>query len=222
MAKDSQKILLENIQRIKEVSGIYEDDSELAQIADDPKFEADLETQLKRVMDDTVKDLPNLGKKVGDKDGELEIEESMQISEAGLGMLLGGAALAAPKIIDMMGKGLAQVGKRVDSETLKKFGEKTSKVGHKIHHAYEGTVAAGLKKLYPNKSEEFYKGAATAIILAATVALGISSVQTAVGAAQAGKAGLAAIEGGLGGVKGAEIFAAAKEFLPKVLSGIIK
>ena len=212
-----RRTLNEQIARMKKLANINENELKL----DSPEFENELETTLKDIVKDTVNDLGTIGNEVGDKDGKLEIVEN-NLNEAGLGLLVAGTALAAPKIADLLGKGLGQIGKKVDNETIEKWGEKLSNVGHKVHSMYENAIISGLKRLYPGNSDDFYKGAATAILLSATVALGISSISTAISAAQAGQAGLAAVEGGLGGVKATEIAQAAKSFLPRVLSGFLK
>lgn len=214
-----RKTLDEHIKRIKELSLIKE--AEELEISDEV-----IDNNLEKILQDTLKNIGTLGKTVGNRDGDLDLanqnNESIQLTEAGLGMLAAGTALAAPMIINMIGKGVRQLGKTAKSERITNIGQKVSDSGKKLHHKYESTIVNILKKYYPNKTEEFYKGAATAILVSATVALGISSVTTAISAAQAGNAGLAAVEGGLSGVKGVEIFNAAKAMLPNILNGFIK
>lgn len=207
-----------------------EPNQNIQQITNDPNFENNLEKSLSTLVKDISNEIPQITQQVGDKDDELEpinqsIGESLNnINEAGLGALAIGTALAAPKIVEMIGKGIEQLGGKVDINVIKNVGEKLSHGAHKLHQTYINLIKRGLK-LSPKMrglEDKDLELVATGVLLAITVALGIQSVMGLASAVKAGHAGLAAVEGGLSGVKFSEILGGAKTIIPRVLNGIFK
>lgn len=187
-------------------------------------IEQQLDKMLKSTLDQAVKEIPILGNKIGDKDGEiedLETNESSNINEAGV-LLAVGTLLAAPKLIEMIGKGVRQLGKKVDNGLLKTIGEKLSKSAHKLHHQYQKPILWAIKKKYPNMHPEKATAIANGIILSATVALGVSSITGLMSAAKAGELTMSGVEAGLTGLKALEITEIAVEILPSVMNGFFK
>lgn len=231
-----KKTLKEHISRIKELSLITEDFNNNQPNNENPidsdKFESSFEGILQDVLSSVSGEINKIGNQVGDRDGTLEpiadndlkIQgESININEAGLA-IAGGVVLAAPKVIEMIGKGTKQLGKTVKSDWIRSAGEAATKAGRKLHHTYGSTLLGLLKRIpkYAQMPEEKQKSIADGILLAATVAAGISAVNGVQSAIEAGNAGIAALETGLGGVKGVEIAGAARLIIPNILNGIFK
>lgn len=227
-----KKSLNEQINRIKVLSKINEDDmktdynaqNQVDNVMDSNEFEANFEKILQGLLNDVSKDINKFGNQVGDRDGVLELQgEAIEINEAGVAIAVG-AVLAAPKIIDMIGKGTRQLGIATKSEWIRSAGETASKAGKKLHHAYGGAILGLLRRIprYKNMSEHKQKAIADGILLSATVAAGIYAMNGVVDALNAGSAGVAAVEGGLTGVKGLEVASAARLIIPNILNGIFK
>ena len=210
----------------------------------DPNFEKEMQAALSKVMSDLPSELNDLARNSGDRDGQLEltgdqqgqpatgtqpqqlvqpqqtaeeVQNQAELNEA-IGMLLAGGVLALPAITGLVGKAAKFLGKTIGSGDLNQWGEKTKKFAEKMHHSYEGVIDRVLspltKNLDPAKRKTINKIVFYAII-ATFFGVGASG---AVGAAGAGNAGLAAAEGGLSGVKAAELIAAVRSVLPSVLS----
>lgn len=227
-----KKSLDEHIDRIKKLSLINEDDmstnygaqNKVDNMMDTDQFEDSIEKTLQGLLSNVTKDINKLGNQVGDRDGALEIQgEAVEINEAGIAMTIG-AVLAAPKVIEMIGKGTKQLGIATKSEWIRSAGEAATNAGKKLHHAYGGAIQGLLRKIpkYKNMPPETQKKIADGILLAATVAAGIASVSGVVDAVKAGEAGIAAVESGLSGVKGIEVGNAARTILPNIMNGIFK
>lgn len=225
-----KRTLDEHIKRIKQLSLISENDNAnkentIEKITDTPEFEAKIEDAMNSLLDKISNDFNQLGNKVGDRDGTLEVQgESLEINESGLA-ILGGTVLAAPKIIDMIGKGTRQLGIKVNSNMIKNAGEAATNAGKKLHNLYFNTILNLLKKLprYKNMSDENQKKIAKGVLLAATVAAGLSALNGISSALSAGDIGTAAIETGLGSVKAleiGEIAVAARTILPNIMNGM--
>lgn len=223
-----KRTLEEHINRIKELSLIKENDGmtdqQTSQAIDSEEFEIGIENTLEKILSDVTGDLNQLGNKVGDRDGALEIKgESIEINEAGLA-IAGGFALAAPKIIEMIGKGTRQLGIAVKSDWIRNAGEAATAAGKKLHHAYGNAILGALRKMpkYKDLPEERQRGIADGILLAATVAAGIASLNGVASALKAGNIGIAAIETALSGVKATEVAEAGSVILPNILNGLFK
>jgi hypothetical protein len=244
----AKKSLQEHIDRIKQLSGIqYLNENEEEESMATQETPEEAEDKFSEMLDDPetvdafadgigelVKDLSDeigvLGNKVGDKDGALEpnykemAEGLSKLNEAEPISLTIGALLAAPKIIDMLGKGVKQLGGVADSDTIRNAGVALSKAGHKAHDAYKNVIVRAIKALpeYKDKYTDEQIGlVANGVLLAATVGFGIMSLSGAASAIKAGNTALAAVEGGLTGVKGAEIAAGAKDLVPRILNGFM-
>jgi len=198
-------------------------------------FEKEMQAALSQIMQDLPNELNNVARNSGDRDGQLElagdqqtapqqpnpqqVQNEAELKEA-VGMLAAGAVLALPAITNMVGKAAQFLGKKVDSQTIQRFGEKTKNFAHKMHHSYEGVIDKILSPLTKNLDPAKRKIVNQVVfytIVATFFGIGASG---AVGAAGAGKAGLAAAEGGLSTVKASELVAAAKEVIPKILSSM--
>ena len=234
---NKKRTLDEHIARIKELSLITEDtvdvnkddpntgDSPLDDAVESPEFAQNIESLIKNLVDDVdVDDINRLGNVVGDRDGVLNLQgESYEMNEAGLAVV-GGTLIAAPKIMNMIGKGVRQLGIKTKTEWIQKAGEAAYEASHKLEHTYQNVVIAGLRKLpkYKNSEDDQLRKIASGIILGLTVAAGIASLSGFASAAKAGNIGMSAIEGGLSGVKGAEVATAARTMLPNILNGLFK
>ena len=235
-----KKTLEEHIARIKELSLITEDDNQQVNVNKDdpntgdsplddaiesPEFADKIEILIKGLVDDVdVDDINKLGNIVGNRDGVLALQgEPVSVNEAGLAVI-GGAIIAAPKIMSMIGKGVRQLGIKTKTEWIQSAGEAAYEASHKLEHNYQNIIIGGLKKLpkYRNTNDEQLRGIASGIILGLTVAAGIASLSGFASAAKAGNIGMSAIEGGLSGVKGAEVATAARTMLPNILNGLFK
>ena len=238
-----KRTLEEHISRIKELSLINEvdlktnqlgqDQTEGSNIIDSDIFKNSIEKLLPDILSKVSSDINKIGNQVGDRDGTLEPintntqlqlqGESIEINEVGLAMA-GGVVLAVPKVIEMIGKGTKQLGKTVKNDWIRSAGEAVTKAGIDLHHTYGSTLLGLLKRIpkYKEMSEEKQKAIADGILLAATVALGISAVNGVQSAIEAGHSGIAALESGLGGVKGIEVGGAARLIIPNILNGIFK
>lgn len=226
------KSLDEQIIKMKKLSLINEDDmktdyntqNQVDDAMDTDEFEAGVEKTLQGLLSNVSKDIYKLGNQVGDRDGTLELQgESIEINEVGLAM---GASivLAAPKVIEMIGKGTRQLGISTKSEWIRSAGEAATKAGKKLHHSYGSIIMGLLRKIpkYAQMPEQAQRNIANGIILSATVAAGIASVNGVIDAMKAGEAGIAAVESGLSGVKGIEVGNAARTILPNILNGFFK
>jgi len=233
-----RKTYEEHIARIKKLSLITEDefidpnkdnpntgDSPLDDAVESPEFAHRIESLIKDLVDDVdVDDINRLGNIVGDRDGVLTVQgEPVDVNESGLA-LVGGTLIAAPKIMSMIGKGVRQLGIKTKSEWIRSAGEAAYEASHKLEHAYQNVIINGLRKLpkYGKVEDAQLRKIASGIILGLTVAAGIASLSGFASAAKAGNIGLSAIEGGLSGVKGAEVATAARTMLPNILNGLFK
>jgi len=235
-----RKTLEEHIARIKELSLINEDDNKQVNVnKDDPntgdsplddaaesqEFADKIEGMIKNIVDDLdVDNLNHYGNIGGDRNGKLElINNPVAVSESGLA-IVGSSILAAPKVMEMIGKGVRQLGIKTKTQWLQSAGEAAYEAGHKLESTYQNIIIGGLKKLpkYRDSTSEELKGIASGIILGITVAAGIASLSGFASAAKAGNIGLSAIEGGLTGAKGAHALDVAKTMLPNVLNGLFK
>ncbi|NJO63404.1 MAG: hypothetical protein HC836_35885 [Richelia sp. RM2_1_2] len=195
-------------------------DQELEKLFANPSFGQELEGAAQAV----TKELPSILKTVastgGDK-AQLEIGEGQQlgeaqISEAGL-VLAGSMALAAPKIAEYIGKGLAKLGVKTNSKIVQKMGDKLSHFGHKIHGKYIQGIEFALKPLTKGLDDKKRHAVAETILTMMVAGFGIASIAGVVHAISAGQAGIAALETGLSGVKAAEIAEKVRELLPAAL-----
>ena len=232
-----RKTLDEHIARIKELSLITEDtvdlnkddpntgDSPLDDAIESPEFADKIESIIKGLVDDVdVDDINQLGNIVGNRDGVLALQgEPVSVNEAGLAVV-GGAIIAAPKFMSMIGKGVRQLGIKTKTEWIQSAGEAAYEASHKLENTYQNVIIGGLRKLpkYRNTDDAQLRSIASGIILGLTVAAGIASLSGFASAAKAGNLGMSAIEGGLSGVKGAEVATAARTMLPNILNGLFK
>jgi len=232
-----RKTLDEHIARIKELSLITEDtvdlnkddpntgDSPLDDAIESPEFADKIESIIKGLVDDVdVDDINQLGNIVGNRDGVLALQgEPVSVNEAGLAVV-GGAIIAAPKVMSMIGKGVRQLGIKTKTEWIQSAGEAAYEASHKLENTYQNVIIGGLRKLpkYRNTDDAQLRSIASGIILGLTVAAGIASLSGFASAAKAGNLGMSAIEGGLSGVKGAEVATAARTMLPNILNGLFK
>ena len=232
-----RKTLDEHIARIKKLSLITEDtvdlnkddpntgDSPLDDAIESPEFADKIESIIKGLVDDVdVDDINQLGNIVGNRDGVLALQgEPVSVNEAGLAVV-GGAIIAAPKVMSMIGKGVRQLGIKTKTEWIQSAGEAAYEASHKLENTYQNVIIGGLRKLpkYRNTDDAQLRSIASGIILGLTVAAGIASLSGFASAAKAGNLGMSAIEGGLSGVKGAEVATAARTMLPNILNGLFK
>lgn len=147
--------------------------------------------------------------------GYLVINESLleeELQQEAIGMAIAGAVLSAPTITTWMGKGVSALGKKVDSKYIRWAGQKMAKFGKKWHHAYINTIAmavAGVMQPKGDGTPAHYKDKdvqkiAKVIFMAIVAAMGVGAASGATHAAAHGHSALAAVEGGLAGVKGTE------------------
>ena len=183
------------------------------------------ESIIKGLVDDVdVDDINQLGNIVGNRDGVLALQgEPVSVNEAGLAVV-GGAIIAAPKVMSMIGKGVRQLGIKTKTEWIQSAGEAAYEASHKLENTYQNVIIGGLRKLpkYRNTDDAQLRSIASGIILGLTVAAGIASLSGFASAAKAGNLGMSAIEGGLSGVKGAEVATAARTMLTNILNGLFK
>lgn len=187
---------------------------QINQMIDNPQFEQELDKAMVQISQSLGNDLQQIAKSNGDRDGQLEVKE--QIGEAG-GLLIASTVLAAPKIIEYMGKGLQKLGVKVSNQTLQKMGGKLSHFGHAIHHKYVGVIEAILKPITGYMDDQQRHILAGQILTMIVAGMGIASISGAISAAQAGHSALAATEGGLSLIKGTELAEKVRELLPAAL-----
>jgi hypothetical protein len=187
----------------------------------DPNIDREMNQAMDQLMRELPQSIDNYAKEVGDRDGELELQENT-INEASPLLLGASALLAAPKIAELLGKGLGKIGQSVDSQTLRTWGEKLSKLGHSWHDKYLGVIERIISPFTRNATPEQKRAIANGILMSLIITFGVTSFQGAATAAAQGKAATAAVETGLGGVKASEIVAAAKKIIPKVMGMLIK
>lgn len=192
---------------------------EAEKLLNDPHLDAELSKAMDQLSKSLPTDLQNYAKTSGDHDGQLDIKEN--IEEGGV-LLTAGAILAVPKIVELMGSGLSKLGVKVDSNVLRKWGDKLSHFGHTIHHKYISVIESILKPITSNLDDEKRHALAGTILTMIVAGLGVASIAGTIGAIKAGHAGVAAIEGGLSGIKAAELADKVRELLPTALkaSGI--
>lgn len=139
---------------------------------------------------------------------EITFDESkfMQCVDGGLneGGILG-LAMSAPAILKYGGQASKWIGKKMDSQWLQKWGNKTAEAGEKLHHKYIHTIEKVLKPLMPNATPEQLHKAANGVFLGAVGVL---------------FAGSLAHPGMLTGIKGAELGQEAIAALQKSLPSL--
>jgi hypothetical protein len=206
----------------------------------DAAMEKEMVTALNQVMND----LPNeLRQADTNRDGQLELAgqpaqgqqpagqptaqtqpATQPLAEAELkeaiGMLAAGAVLAAPAITNLVGKAASFLGKKIGSGDLNQWGEKAKHFAEKMHHSYEGVIDKILSPLTQKLTPQQRKTANKLVFYAIVATFFGFGAGGALHAAGAGKAGIAAAEGGLSGIKASELVAAARQVIPKILSSL--
>jgi len=202
----------------------------------DQAFEREVDAALNQIMQTLPQELQKIATTQGDKDGQIEPigQENQQpaaqpqgnpVAEAELneavGALIAGGALALPAIGNLVGKAISFLGKRADSQVIQKMGDRVTHAAEHLHHKYESIIDRILspltKNLDPNTRKLINKGVFYAIV----AALGGAGAIGATHAVQGGNIGLAAVEGGLTGVKASELVAAARTIIPRILSQVV-
>lgn len=191
-------------------------EQQLDQLLNSPQLDQELNNAMATVTKTLPADLSKIAKTTGDRDGQLEVTEELRVDE-GL-MMVAGAILAAPKIVELMGKGLSKAGVKVSSQTLQKWGEKLSHFGHAIHDKYIGAIETILKPITGYMDDQQRHALAGTLLTMIVAGLGVASVSGAIHAAQAGHAALATAEGGLSLIKGVELAEKVRELLPAALA----
>ena len=113
-----------------------------------------------------------------------------------------GIVASAPAILKYGGQASKWIGKKMNSQWLEKWGEKTAKTGEKLHHKYIGLIEKVLKPLMPNATPEQLHKAADGIFMGGVAIL---------------FAGGLANPGMLTGIKGAELGQFATNTIKNVL-----
>lgn len=113
-----------------------------------------------------------------------------------------GIVASAPAILKYGGKASSWVGKKMNSQWLQKWGDKTAKAGEKLHHKYIGIIEKALKPFMPNATPEQLHKAADGIFMGGVAIL---------------FAGSLANPGMLTGVKGVELGQFAANTIKNVL-----
>jgi hypothetical protein len=191
-------------------------DQQLDQLLANPQLDAELNNAMAQITKTLPNDLTNIAKTTGDRDGQLEVQEQELRVDEGL-MMVAGAILAAPKIAELLGKGLSKAGVKVNSQTIQKWGEKLSHFGHTIHDKYIGAIEGILKPITGYMDDNQRHQLAGTILTMIVAGLGVASISGAIHAAQAGHAALATAEGGLSAIKGLELAEKVRELLPAAL-----
>ncbi len=138
-----------------------------------------------------------------------------ELDEALLATIAGGA-LAAPAIAGLIGKTASFLGKKLDNQTIQAFGEKVSHMAEHLHHKYIGTIEKLISPLTQRADPQTRTKIANGIFYALVATLGGAGALGASHAAHSGNLGLAAIEGGLTGVKASELISAVRGIIPKI------
>lgn len=140
--------------------------------------------------------LSNATKSIGDKDGVLDAPgvydnsstEQKPVQESIIGELtfdenkfkegfglneggLLGLAVSAPAILKYGGQASGWLGKKMNSQWLQKWGNKTAEAGEKLHHKYIGVIEPIVAKFMPNASKEQVHKAANAIFIGGVAVL---------------------------------------------------
>ena len=116
-----------------------------------------------------------------------------------------GLAMSAPAILKYGGQASKWIGKKMDSQWLQKWGNKTAEAGEKLHHKYIHAIEKVLKPLMPNATPEQLHKAANGVFMGAVGVL---------------FAGSLAHPGFLTGVKGVELGQEALAALQKSLPSL--
>lgn len=237
----------EHIQRIKQLSLITEDEEkdvntsdsnsnkedQVADILDMDVFDKILDKEFEETLNDVTKNINNISNKVGDRDGTLELQgESYKIDE-GVGVLAAAVVYSAPKIIEMIGKSVKQLGITANSEVIQKMGQNVYQSGHKLHAKYRNFVLKALQKNgnFRKMDEEKQKKVVELIFLAIAVGIGALSIKGLYHAVESGHNLFAAIKGADVGIISSEIAASFEEIglnvstlkiLPRILNGLVK
>jgi len=204
----------------------------------DATFEREIDSALNQIMRELPQDLQQVATTQGDRDGQLEpvgqagaqgsvqgTQPAQQVAEAELDEALlatiAGGALAAPAIANLIGKATAFLGKKLDNQTIQGFGEKVSHIADHLHHKYIGTIEKIISPMTRNATPETRHKISMGIFYALVAVLGGAGAIGASHAAHTGNIGLAAVEGGLTGVKASELITAARAVIPKILGQVV-
>lgn len=90
-----------------------------------------------------------------------------ELNEAGLI----GLVASAPAILKYGGQASKWIGKKMNSQWLQKWGDKTAKAGEKLHHKYISLIEKVLKPLMPNATPEQLHKAADGIFMSGVAIL---------------------------------------------------
>ena len=127
--------------------------------------------------------------------------ENGELDEA----LIAGLVASAPAIMNLGGKAIGWVGKKIKSQATQNVGTAIANAGHKLHHTYISTIEKIILPFTKSLTPENRKKAAEAVYLSIIAGLFATSI-TAPDAMSA--------------VKGQELFAGVKSLLPKILSKV--
>lgn len=209
-----------------------------------PEAAAAFEKELEAAMKIVLKDLPADLKDAAGSDKEIELapgidavadkelkeaiaeclnaamQDEQQVDEA-IGSILVGGALALPAITKIVGKAASWAGTKIGSGDLAEWGKAAQEFGDNLHHKYEGMLDKLLSPFTKNMPEQKRAVLNKVIFYAIIAAVGGAGIAGAAKAAGAGQATIAAIEGGLSGIKAQEIASAASQVIPRVLSGVL-
>lgn len=232
----------EHINRIKQLSLIVENDQTnnnveseedvVADIIDMDAFDKVLDKEFEETLNDVTKNINNISNKVGDRDGTLEIKgESFDINE-GVGVLAAAGIYSAPKIIEMVGKGVKQLGIKANSEIIQKMGQKVYDSGHKLHGKYRNFVLKQLQRnsKFREMDEKTQNKIVELIFLAVGSAIAMLSIKGLYSAVEGGQIAMSAIKSGDIGILTSEITASLEEIginssaldiIPRILNGLV-
>ena len=150
---------------------------------------------------------------------KVEPKQQKEVDEA-LGLAVAGGVLAIPQVMEIIGETinfivpkLSRALKGVDMGDSTAFGNRLVSMSHNLHDKYVKPINFIIKKLFPNKDEQWVKKIANRIfhliVAAFLIAAGagaLSAFRAALaGKATLGKITLGTIEAGMGAVKGDEI-----------------
>lgn len=212
--KIAKEELLEAIKNwaTKHMLGLYPADYETVAKYIDKKAYEDLK---ERVPNSYMNDLEKYLNFEKDSE-ELTLKEE-NLNEA-IGAVAAGAAISAPSILQHMSKASKFLGKKLNSDTMKKVGDEVSEFAEKWHKKYIDVIKKMIKPYMKGYDEEKIDKAANAIFLSLVGTMAVASGHGAVSALEQGQSAVGGIESALASVKAGEISSSIESVIPKVLS----
>lgn len=176
-----------------------------------------------KAVEDAMKKQPEIAKVATEgvkRKGKALAEGNVpaQLNEEITILFLASLALALPKIVELIGKGIKYVTIALGGKG--KVGSWLEHAGHKMHETILKlimkllTVVPGFKQLPPDKQEKIANIIHTCIIAGLAIASGVGAIK----AVQDGSHAFASIEGALAAIKGGEV--ATSKFVADAISKI--